>query len=307
MSPGYTRLTGTRVGAGAREALSSLQAGDEGAVIQVFDRTAYLRLGPDDAVVVVGTADVRDGPLTVPTDARTGFEDMVEAGDDCRVLSQEPVTLSIGDRLVLELGQDHTDSRSTPDDQFYPLTDIHEDGPVWSQARTVLEEARAGPGEDGLDWLDELGEGTDDRIGAVADAMTTALTDGPDHADLGALEWLVGRGPGATPSGDDVLSGMAYLLARTTEGRAQERVRETVDRLLDGGRRTTEMSAALLEQAALGRAPEPVADCCEAVLGPEAAAGAAVEAMDEIGHHSGQDALVGMLIAVLCVAPQIDG
>lgn len=305
MSPGYTRLTGTRAGKGAREALSSLRAGADGVVIQVFDRTTYLRLGPDDAVVVIGTADVRDGPLTVSTDARTGFEEMVDAGDDCRVLSQEPVTLSIGDRLVLELGQDLSTGTRTA--EVPRLAEVREDGPVWSQAHAVLEEARDGSGEDGLDWLDELGEGTDDQIRAVADAMADALTEGPDHADLGALEWLVGRGPGATPSGDDVLSGMVYLLARTTDGTTRERVRGTVEQLLDGDRRTTEMSAALLEQAARGRAPEPVADCCAAMLDPDADAGTAVEAMDDIGHHSGQDALVGMLIAVLCMGPRIDG
>lgn len=305
MSPGYTRLTGTRIGKGAREALSSLRPGADGEVIQVFDRTTYLRLGPDDAVVVIGTADVRDGPLMVSTDARTGFEGMVSAGDDCRVLSREPVIISLGDRLVVELGQDLSDGARTA--EVPRLADVWEDGPVWSQARTVLEAARDGSGEDGLDWLDAVGEGTEERIRAVADAMVDALTDGPDHADLDALEWLVGRGPGATPSGDDVLSGMVYLLARTTDGTTRERVRGTVERLLDGDRRTTEMSAALLEQAARGRAPGPVADCCAAMLDPEAGAGTAVEAMDEIGHHSGQDALVGMLIAVLCVGPQFDG
>ena len=96
---------------------------------------------------------------------------------------------------------------------------------------------------------------------------------GRDPEAIGAE--LIGRGPGLTPEGDDVVAGMAGVLA--TAGRHDE-----VAALLgvDLRRRTTALSATLLELAARGLGPEPL----QAVLAGDAGA---LPRLVAIGHTSG--------------------
>jgi Protein of unknown function (DUF2877) len=86
---------------------------------------------------------------------------------------------------------------------------------------------------------------------------------------------LIGRGPGLTPEGDDVVAGMAGVLA------AAER-HDDVAALLgaDLRRRTTALSATLLELAAQGLGPEPL----QAVL---AGRPGALDRLLAMGHTSG--------------------
>lgn len=78
----------------------------------------------------------------------------------------------------------------------------------------------------------------------------------------GAAERLLGRGPGLTPEGDDVLGGMAIGLRAL--GPAAGMPRDRVDALARGlcppgaHRRTGALSATLLGLAVTGAAPEPV-------------------------------------------------
>ncbi len=311
MAPGYTRLHGTAIGPGASVVLASVEAGTTGTVVQVFDRTVYLELG--DEVLILGTAAVRDGPLMVRTDAGPGlsFSDHLSPDDACQVLGEDPVTLSIGSSLVLQISDDCKTVQE--DTGGREALDIEIGDPVWSNARWILEAAIQST-EDGLGLLTGLKDAVDqdrivgeggERVQDIAAAMQQALVDGPGRTDLSPLEWLVGRGPGATPSGDDVLSGMAVVLARTTTGTVQDRVQETIGTLLDDGPQTTRMSAALLEQAAQGRAPEPVVTCQDSLLDVESDPEQVVVTMETIGHHSGPDALAGMLTAVLLIGPRL--
>ena len=77
----------------------------------------------------------------------------------------------------------------------------------------------------------------------------------------GAAARLLGRGPGLTPEGDDVLAGMAAGLRALgpAAGMAPGRVAALVAALCppDARRRTGALSATLLELAAAGAAPEP--------------------------------------------------
>jgi uncharacterized protein DUF2877 len=97
---------------------------------------------------------------------------------------------------------------------------------------------------------------------------------GRDLETLGAE--LIGRGPGLTPEGDDVVAGMAGVLA------AAER-HDDVAALLgaDLRRRTTALSATLLELAARGMGPEPL----QAVL---AGRPGALDRLLAMGHTSGR-------------------
>jgi len=95
-----------------------------------------------------------------------------------------------------------------------------------------------------------------------------------DLAAIGAE--LIGRGPGLTPEGDDVVAGMAGVLAAA--GRHDD-----VAAVLgaDLRRRTTALSATLLELAAQGMGPEPL----QAVL---AGRPGALDRLLAMGHTSGR-------------------
>jgi hypothetical protein len=107
----------------------------------------------------------------------------------------------------------------------------------------------------------------------IAVAPDEALVD-RDAAAIGAD--LIGRGPGLTPEGDDVVAGMAGVLAAASR-------HDEVAALLgtDLRRRTTALSATLLELAARGMGPEPL----QAVLAGRAGA---LERLLAMGHTSGR-------------------
>ena len=87
---------------------------------------------------------------------------------------------------------------------------------------------------------------------------------------------MIGRGPGLTPEGDDFVAGMAGVLAAA--GRHDD-----VAALIGGDlrRRTTALSATLIELAAAGMGPQPL----QAVLAGNA--GALPELL-RLGHTSGR-------------------
>ena len=104
---------------------------------------------------------------------------------------------------------------------------------------------------------------------------------------------LVGRGGGLTPEGDDLLAGVAAVIA---VGDWPGALRQAWVSALIGGdlrRRTTALSATLLELAASGMGAEPL----QAWLAGDAAARARLEA---IGHSTGRAIARGAAIALSC-------
>jgi len=129
-------------------------------------------------------------------------------------------------------------------------------------------------------------DGPDDLVRAV-ESRDPALA-----AAVGAR--LIGRGPGLTPEGDDVICGVAAVIAAGDWPRA---LREAWLAALVGGdlrRRTTALSATLLELAASGMGPEPL----QAWVAGDAAALARLEA---IGHSTGRAYAAGARVGLLAV------
>ena len=110
-------------------------------------------------------------------------------------------------------------------------------------------------------------------------------------AQVGAR--LIGRGGGLTPEGDDLVAGVVAVIAVGTWPGALRQA--WVDALIGGDlrRRTTALSATLLELAASGMGPEPL----QAWLAGDAAALARLEA---IGHSTGRAIARGAAIALSC-------
>ncbi len=148
--------------------------------------------------------------------------------------------------------------------------------------------------------LAEACSGADDwLVPAVTEALRTAA-----HDPRAAVDALVGRGLGLTPSGDDALAGA--LLLRRALGRGPRPGHP--DPLHDAvGARTgatTAVSAALLDGVLGGWASPEVVALVDAVGRCDAAAvRAALPPVLAIGHHSGRDLVTGVLAARDVLAP----
>jgi len=116
---------------------------------------------------------------------------------------------------------------------------------------------------------------------AAVAALLAALGAGDPAALRRAAHDLLGRGPGLTPEGDDLLAGAAAVAAAASDPLAlPPRLREL----------TTPLSATLLELAAAGAAPRPV----HALLDPDDAEWrTALRALERLGASSGRAIALG--------------
>jgi Protein of unknown function (DUF2877) len=129
-------------------------------------------------------------------------------------------------------------------------------------------------------------------VGAEPDLVRAVETRDPTLAARAGAR-LIGRGGGLTPEGDDLVAGLAAVIVVGNWPGASRQA--WVDALIGGDlrRRTTALSATLLELAATGMGPEPL----QAWLAGDAAARARLEA---IGHSTGRAIARGAAIALSC-------
>jgi hypothetical protein len=161
-------------------------------------------------------------------------------------------------------------------------------GDAAAELVTYLARRRADTGL-GADWW-RLAERPD-----LTDAVDS-LTAG--RADRRVLHWL-GRGPGLTPSGDDLLVGM---LAALWFVRAVDRPRlEPLRGLLEGsaGALTTDISVEHLYYACRGMFTGVVGDLLVALdRSDQVASLRALDRLGRYGHTSGWDCTLGMVTAL---------
>ena len=118
------------------------------------------------------------------------------------------------------------------------------------------------------------------------------------RADEAVIHWL-GRGPGLTPSGDDVLAGMitALRFAGAVDPSRIGPLRESIDAA--AGRLTTDLSAEYLHYACRGMASGMVRDLLVALDRSDAAG--VRDALALLGGHgdtSGMDCALGIVLAL---------
>lgn len=139
------------------------------------------------------------------------------------------------------------------------------------------------------------------RLSGRPDAMTSRL-DGLDALELPAdgrltpahLDRLLGRGPGLTPLGDDVLAG--WLTTRAALGHPDDVLSAAVRRRLGV---TTLLSATLLDCAIRGEALPQLADW---LAGPtDATTDATTDALLAVGATSGAGLLAGAGLALASI------
>lgn len=159
----------------------------------------------------------------------------------------------------------------------------------WAPARVAAGRPRRGA----LDALAAALAGRD--IGVQRHRVAILAGAGDPSAQFDAVAALLGRGPGLTPSGDDVVAG--FLLGARALGRAVPGAAAAVADLAHGA--TTALSAQLLEHAVRG---ECVAEFASAVaaLAANPAPNDAVGRLLAVGHTSGAALAVGLVSAAAC-------
>lgn len=335
---GYHRFEAVRVGPGAAEVLwpvvRRLQRSSvdrlTGELAGVFDRTVYASVptAPDAArpiPVVFGTRGIRPGPLMVELRTPTGFS--FAHLDDRRESTVSFRLRESGSVLAVELGAGLTATmplEALPTlpaagglYERYDAETLAEGSPIQRRNRRLVDTLRTRGVEDGLGLLEPVGQWHRGDVNAHLDRLVTAFC-----ATLRDESWretgsaiprpltaLLGRGPGATPSGDDVLVGALLVLQGLADDSQRRRARElAVGIARRGETETTTQSAALLHQAARRRAADPAMACARSLTraGPDAAACRAVATrLLETGHTSGADSLVGMVLAATAVVPRL--
>lgn len=234
-----------------------------GTVVAVYRRAAYLRLDGD--IVALVDASVPPGPLHVRCAALPPLhEGQPVAGDGTRLA---------GGHWALRV-----------------------DGPVWRGA--LPDPGALGPGAlDPGRWdVDALVGGREAEVEPEVGPEVE-----PEVADLvraGRLEELAarvgGRGPGLTPSGDDLLAGV-LVVARACGGPAAG---PRLDALA-AGVATTEIARAFLAWAARGQCIAPVHDWLAAMAsGRPGELAAAQRSLVAVGASSGAHLAAGLALAV---------
>jgi Protein of unknown function (DUF2877) len=131
---------------------------------------------------------------------------------------------------------------------------------------------------------------------AMAQAVRSALSGATALGDV--LAQVVGRGPGATPAGDDVLVGILAVLTSPHSGIAGARAAESIGRALHPLLpTTTDLSGHLLRQATKGLFGRDLQELVNALIGASAPQRVSekVRRVVATGATSGADACAGLL------------
>jgi hypothetical protein len=342
MRTGYTTVDVTEMGVGAREIWRSVieqstpsndGAVEIGSVLKVFDRSVYLEFDhqgladrPVPPIVLLGTSGLRSGPLLTRVETGPGFsfDDLGISSDAaCRLgrstspKQSERYTLAVDHVADVRIDAELLQPSGERIEQYHDVHSIGRRSDVWGRAQETLEWIVESDIEDGLDWFPLLAaavaEGgsipSTNGFGRLAASWGDSFeTDGANSFDAGPWEDLIGRGPGATPSGDDVISGVLLTLNHVSGTELREDVRnagmEIVARAVGS---TPKVSASLMEQAALGRGTAVADRCLRRLLTPTRREDrrSAISELIEVGHTSGADMLFGMLLTILAIAPLI--
>jgi Protein of unknown function (DUF2877) len=142
-----------------------------------------------------------------------------------------------------------------------------------------------------------------DESAGMACEVTDALR-GSDAELARAVRRTLGRGPGLTPAGDDVLVGILALLTSGAAGAAGERaMSQLVSALAPVLPTTSDVSRHLLHQATRGFLGRALHDLGQALMeaAPHNILTDAIELVLDTGCTSGADACMGLAAACRCI------
>lgn len=269
----------------------ALRGEGEAGVIARFERSFCLDVG--GTLITIGDASLYDGPLTIRLKQLFADND-VETGQRW---TTSPDRLRRNDGLIIDLTAAPI---WTPD---HPKTPPHPARLRRGLAHLLARLEKRNLPEEGLIGLvvtDRQVRNAVERaalvpIDALRKHLPRQLAD--DAVDSPLIADLIGLGPGLTPSGDDLLCGVLVTCRHLGETRTVERLGEAVNAAAVAA--TTPISRAHLAAAAEGYAAAPLHHLLHALIDDDRPAIAeALDAVAQIGHSSGLDALAGMVLAL---------
>ncbi|MGQ0548675.1 MAG: DUF2877 domain-containing protein [Armatimonadota bacterium] len=289
-APAATRI-GATILAAPLEDLRRCSA--RGTVLATFERSAYLSLA--GRIVALASADLAAGPLTIT----------VEDFGPLRALSPGAEIALTGGRLWLGPVAVHLDAARVWNPSLELRSDAMVDPALGARDAAIDEVLTGAPGDSIVALLRSrpparvrttihtgVLEGLERGLEAIAQLLS-----GRGHGDAVAeiiARDVAGRGPGLTPSGDDLLIGILYALwiwPRLVGAGSAAAARTLI---VDAARpHTTRISAAYLEAAGSGDAAEPWHALVRSFRQSPASTRAAVRRLLRIGETSGADALTG--------------
>jgi hypothetical protein len=243
-------------------------------------------------VVLAGesTPPSGNGPAVLVLEATPGVPPLNQEVEPRAAAEAQRGTLMVAGRLTIDLTPAVLWS-PPPIRLTLPIDEI--------AARIVQARGRAAalaPGEGFAPLLTDSASGTPDivllRASALIDNLSTAIR-GQRWEDVAApARALSGLGPGLTPSGDDVLAGLA-LGIHAGLGSLPEPLARALHAAVEG--RTTDLAVARVRHAVAGHADQAIHQLLTALVdGPPDDLDGAVRAVIDYGHSSGADTLVGI-------------
>lgn len=274
--------------------------GPLGRVCASFRRSCYVQT-LDGGVLCIAHASLGRGPLTVSVRLDGAGLQALEGVDGSPVVLKEQC-LYVGP-LVLELANAAVWS---PQHIGRAVDNLAGERARWLAA-TISQQVPA----DGLGCLLPFVEGMAKGQWTDAKGMTTLaslavtslsnLVDGVLFGDVcctnTGLSGLLGLGPGLTPSGDDLLVGLLLALHSCKSPAADPLSRAVV---LHGPVMTGRISVSMLKQALLGLGSEASHAVIMALVDgcPPCEVLQRAEVLTSVGHTSGWDTLVGILLGL---------
>ena len=127
-----------------------------------------------------------------------------------------------------------------------------------------------------------------------------ALARADSFSAADALGYLLGLGSGLTPSGDDLALGLLLAVSRWGEVLVPRLNRDDfTTRVVQCARQaTTDLSASLIEAAALGQADQRLIAALDSLLTGQPGVAECAAGLAEWGNSSGLDALLGMSMVI---------
>lgn len=259
----------------------------------VFERSAYLELR--GRIVAVASAGLEQGPLSICLEREISMRG-IAAGAAAELsrglLRVDGIEIDLRDAAIWNPRLPRAEA-ATPRAREVVREETLAGAPSESIAGTVLGSPGAGGPPAGA-LAAALADSLLPGLSSIA-RLIAASGDGKATADAttAVSTKIAGLGPGLTPSGDDLLIGIAHALTVLPCVQAQEGLR--MRDLLIGAAipRTSRISAAYLEAARVGCAAVPWHALLHALRGPEDGLRRAVRRLLRVGETSGADALAG--------------
>lgn len=267
-----------------------------GQVHSVFERVTNV-ISRDEHLVALCARTCDDAPWTVRVDVADWSDYRFAPGDTIEIARDGIAFRGEVELQVVFNGPSTWDARSVP---------LEADATTLAariRVLTAMLEARGvrGGALAPSTHVDPFAAAVAARLSDKVDAIARAEVAGDSEAVAEAVEGMLGLGPGLTPAGDDVLTGLA-LVAAQAGSRVAILPRVLADALAKRPDCTTLLSRVTLQEALRGRARQMLVDLLERLSLCDLEAGASahslrssVEGVLGIGHTSGTDILSGIL------------